>query len=362
MRIAQWVPAFTYGGVETYLARLCRAMVALGHEVTLLTEGGELEPLLDGSGVVLVKLPAGPERMALAVEALRARGCEILNAHNYRAGRWAAEVAPQAGVPWILSIHGPRSLLHRLAHRAWTPLVITTSLGDKQNIAGWFGIAPDRVRVSYQTVDPTVYHPGPPPDAVRAEFAPDGAPLIVHVSRFSNRKSAAALCLLRALPRIRQVVPGTRLLLVGSGPETGAIRALAEQVTAQHGPIARLEPPRLALAELWNLAAVGVATATTALEAMACGAPLIAAGRTGYLGPMTQANFGRGLDLLFADHGRCPARTTPDRMETDVVRVLTAREAARAEAEALAAKVLAEFNPTVVAEHVLGIYEELLAM
>jgi phosphatidyl-myo-inositol dimannoside synthase len=65
--------------------------------------------------------------------------------------------------------------------------------------------------------------------AVRRRHGIGEAPVVTCVSRLVARKGQDVL--IRALPHIRQRVPGTRLLLVGGGPDAERLRALA----AAHG-------------------------------------------------------------------------------------------------------------------------------
>jgi len=372
MRILHIVPALGYGGVETYVIRLSRALVELGHEVAILTEGGPLEPLLEGSGVEVIRASLrqeGPDGICSRLEGKR---FDILNAHNYLAGRIGHVVSLRIDTPYVLTVHGPRALAKRVLVRYWSRRVIALSEADKRGICGPFGLSPGRVRVSFYPVDVERYRPraaaGETPavpeeggtSALR-ECGETSAPLIVHVSRFSNRKAKVALALLKALPTVVAKVPGARLLIVGTGPWFERIAAEATRLNEHLGPVAHVEGPRLELSDLFNAASVVVATATTAMEAMACGAPLIAAGRTGYAGLMDRANFARGLDLLFADHGRCPRPVSAGALREDLLRVLGDRDGCRAEAARLAGRMAAEFTPRRAAESVLAIYDDVLA-
>lgn len=61
--------------------------------------------------------------------------------------------------------------------------------------------------------------------AIRRRHGLGEAPVITCVSRLVARKGQDML--IRALPRVRARVPGTRLLLVGDGPDAGRLRVLA---------------------------------------------------------------------------------------------------------------------------------------
>lgn len=74
-------------------------------------------------------------------------------------------------------------------------------------------------------VDASVFRPGCGGEEVRRRHGLTDRPVVVCVSRLVPRKGQATL--LRALPRIAARVPDVALLLVGGGPDRGALESLA---------------------------------------------------------------------------------------------------------------------------------------
>ena len=129
-------------------------------------------------------------------------------------------------VGWSM-LPGARQALRHIGRT--TDVVTTVSRYTRGRVAAAFGptaaleplppgIAADRFRP-----DPGARA------AVRRRYALGDAPVVTCVSRLVARKGQDGL--IRALPKIRARVPGTRLLLVGGGPDAGRLRALA----AAHG-------------------------------------------------------------------------------------------------------------------------------
>lgn len=360
MRILQVVTTLGYGGTETYVARLCRGLVDIGQEVAVLTEGGPLEDLFQESGVQVMRRPL--DRMSLPGVAaeIASKGFEIINAHKYCGGRVGQVLSRHARIPWVMTVHGPRSFLKRALVRYWSPQVICLSSADKGGIGGLLGVSAERVFVSFPAVDIERYR------RRQVHEAGCGGPLpksesvtIVHVSRFTNRKGRIALRLIEAMPRVIAVEPKARLRIVGTGEMFERIKAAA--CVENRAAFVTVEGPRPDLSDLFNTADVVVATAATAMEALACGAPLIAAGRTGYIGPVDQANFDSALGLLFGDHGRCGRETSASTLAADILRILDERRHWRSQGEVLAGRMATEFNPTAAAKSVLAVYGKVLA-
>lgn len=308
------------GGVETYLCRLCAGLQARGHDVGLLTEGGVYEDQVLSSGARLHKVRRLASDWPRTIEALRVPGYELVHAHNYHSARVGRALAQALRVPYLMSVHGPRPRLKQLFFRDWSRPVVVMSEGDRANIQWWGGVAARDILPSFYGIDTDRFRPGIESESLRRELglAP-GVPTVVFISRFSNRKAQVGQALLGALPALRASHPALRLLLVGEGPESAALDARRRAVnTALGADVALLIGPRRDVERFMALAAVAVCTANTALEAMACGAPTIAAGRTGYFGLVTPGNFEAARAICFADHGRSPAPNHPEPFRRDL--------------------------------------------
>lgn len=367
-------PKIGIGGVETYLCRLVAEQRRRGWEVGLLTAGGLFEERITGAGAHLFKLPVhkqiGEEYLAQAVEMVRSHGFELVHTHNYRAARLGRRMAGRLGAAYLMSVHGPRPIWHRALFRDWSRWVVAMSEGDRDNISAAGGISRDRVLMSFYGIDTDRFRPGLETDSLRAELGlPAGALPVVCVSRFAHHKGKIAHALVEAAALLREGFPQAVVLLVGEGPEQEALRAHAASVNARLGrhfaseranPAAMMVGPRQDVERFMNLGAAVVATANTALEAMACSAPTIAAGRSGYLGPVAPDSFEPGRAACFGDHGRVPRRPTAQQLAYGIRSILADREHASQVAAANRRIIASCYNIERMADSIERIYEKVL--
>jgi N-acetyl-alpha-D-glucosaminyl L-malate synthase BshA len=192
------------------------------------------------------------------------------------------------------------------------------------------------------------YHPAT--DTRRESFVPEGHKLITHVSNFREVKRVRDV--VRVFARVRRAMPAT-LLMVGDGPERADAEKEAEdlEVAKDVRFLGRLDSVArlLQATDLFLLPSQTESFGLAALEAMACGAPVVASrtggipeviedGATGILEPpgSVEAMGRRAIELL-----REPARYQ------------VMREAAIARAR--------EFSADRIVPQYEALYEEMLA-
>jgi glycosyltransferase involved in cell wall biosynthesis len=350
------------GGVETYLCRLVAALTARGHRVGLLTEGGRYEEWAVKGGAKLFKVASLARDWSAVLDSLRAANFDLVHAHNYNSARVGRRVSAALGCRYLMTVHGPRPRLKQLFFRDWSDEVVTMSEGDRDNIAWWGGAGCRPIALSFYGIDPGRFRPGLDPAAQASESGlSDAGPRIVFVSRFSNRKADVGHALLDALSKLREAGHDCRLLLIGEGPERPGLETHAARINRTLGSDrVRMVGPRSDVEYWMSLGDICVCTANTALEAMACGRPTIAAGRTGYFGPVTPSNFEHARRICFADHGAAPALVTPSAFGRDIAALLTDPAAARAAALANAAIIERDYSLAPMAADMDKIYRRQL--
>jgi glycosyltransferase involved in cell wall biosynthesis len=248
---------------------------------------GELRGAVQAAGAEWIPLELrrqpGPWD-AVAVAGLRrvARGHDVIHLHSSKAGavgRLAlaglrhrpASVFTPHGWSWLAANRA--GSLYRQVERALAPMAdVIIAVSREEQAAGRqaLGRGGSRIRLIENGVDTDRYRPDGP-RAPRSE-----APLIVCLGRLSYQKGQDIA--VRALAQMH--TPGVRLRLVGDGPDRGELARLA----ASLGVAERLEltgevaepAPHLRAADVVVVPARWDGLSLALLEAMGCGAPIVA--------------------------------------------------------------------------------------
>ncbi|HXY94874.1 MAG TPA: glycosyltransferase [Acidimicrobiia bacterium] len=180
-------------------------------------------------------------------------------------------------------------------------LVVAATDDEREQLVKLYGADPDRIEIVPQGVDPTVFSPGDRAAARRALRLDDG-PVLLFVGRIQPLKGVDLA--IESLYRLS--VPRATLLIVGgpSGPEGEAELQRAHQLVEELGLEAKVRfvppQPHQSLATYYRASDVCIVPSRSesfglvALEAAACGTPVVAAnvgglrfvvenGMTGYL-------------------------------------------------------------------------------
>jgi N-acetyl-alpha-D-glucosaminyl L-malate synthase BshA len=167
------------------------------------------------------------------------------------------------------------------------------------------------------------FHRRAPDPVLRARFAKSGERLLIHISNLRPVKQVDAV--VRVFARVREQM-AVRLLIVGEGPELGKAEQLVRQLGVE--PFVEMIGEAqdvvglLSISDLFLLPSLQESFGLSALEAMACGVPVVASnvgglpevvedGVTGFLHPPqdTEAMAASVVRLLADEglHGRVAA-------------------------------------------------------
>jgi starch synthase len=300
-------PPEVYGGAGVhveYLVRALRSRVdvrvhAFGKSRTAPEVAASYEPWseLGGSEPELAAL------RTLSVDLLAARdvrGCELVHTHTWYAN-FAGHLAKLAyGIPHVMTSHSLEplrpwkveqlgggyaisSFCERTAIGAADAVIAVSSAMKVDILRAYPEVDPARVHVIHNGIEPGEYQPDTRTDALVRHGIDPARPYAVFVGRVTRQKGIVHL--LRAA---RYVDPGVQLVLCAGEadtPEFGAeFRALCAEIERDRGGVVVVEGmlSRPDVAQILSHARVFVCPSVyepfgiVNLEAMACGAPVVA--------------------------------------------------------------------------------------
>jgi UDP-glucose:(heptosyl)LPS alpha-1,3-glucosyltransferase len=296
-----------YGGAERFVERALGGLVAEGAEVTLITRSWEGAELRDGYRQLLCNPPASGllrsrvERdrsfARCAQQAMINGGYDITQAHERIPGCMIFRAGDGVHAAWLAHLRRVRGPLGRLglalnpyhryilaAERAMFAhpnlrSVICNSRMVCDEVVRHYGVAPAKLQVIYNGIDLRAFHPGLADQhrrMLREQFAiPQTAPLILFVGNGFERKGVPQL--LRAFSRMQR--QDACLLVVGGDRKLAAAQQLARQLGIERrvrfsGPQADVKP-FYGAADAFALPTLYDPFPNAALEALACGLPLL---------------------------------------------------------------------------------------
>ncbi len=277
------------GGAETHIFELSRALLKMGHSVSVLSGGGSLLPQFNAAGIKTPVLPLQRKspRAALASliglhRFLKQEGFDVVHAH---ARLPALYLSFFRRIPlFVTTAHWVfrADPLHRCLSR-WGQKTLAVSPDIARYLTQNYRLPQERIRLTSNGIDTERF------GSVSSSALENQT--ILHISRLDSGRSATAKRLIEITPMLSSRYPRLTLLIVGGGNKEEALRLLAEGVNEKIGKraivlIGAVNDP---IPYLQN-ASVFVGVSRAALEAMSCSLPVILCGDEGYRSIFTPAD------------------------------------------------------------------------
>ena len=404
MRIALFTneyPPNVYGGAGVHVEYLSRELARAeggAHRVDVLCFGDQHESRgnLRVHGVApAVRFPAQDPRHAKLLDALvrdlamvgEADSPDVVHCHTWYSHLAGCLARPLTGAPLVLTTHSLEP--HRpwkveqlgSAYHATTWIertayenadgVIAVSNAMKEDVQRLYRVAPRRVRVIHNGIDPDEYRPRPAPATLRSLGIDPAVPIVLFVGRITRQKGI--LHLVRA---IKYLTPGLQVVLCAGAPDTEAIAGemtalVAEAKRASDDEIVWIPEmlPKADVISLYTHASVFVCPSVYEpfgiinLEAMACETPVVAAAVGGIPEIVVHGKTGL-LVPLEAEGGDSPEPRDPDvfsrALAAAVNELMASPERRIAMGKASRARVLEQFSWAHIAEETLDFYRQLI--
>jgi glycogen synthase len=244
-------PPVVVGGLGRHVHQLSTALVAAGHEVTVVTRHAPGAPLEEYvKGVRVLRAPEDPPLFPLstpnllawtmafnhtltraALRAAETAEFDVIHAHDWLVTHTAVTLKEHLDLPLIATIHATEAGRHQgwlpgemnkcihsveywLGHEANRVLVCSGYM--RWEVSRLLELATDKIEVVPNGVDPSVWQAVPRAVAeARSRYA-GGGPLVGFAGRLVYEKGVQDL--IAAMPRLRVHHPGLRVVISGDGP------------------------------------------------------------------------------------------------------------------------------------------------
>lgn len=282
------------GGAERVLAALCPELQALNIEVHVLTRrfpGLASFEIINGVPVHRLPIP-GPKITASLTFTLTAQWLlrqlrpDVLHAHEVFSAATTAVTAKRllGGAPVVVTAHSSGPIVgdvQRLRKRFLGPqrlqifqrqvdAFVTISRAIDAELAE-IGVPAARRMFIPNGVDTRQFAPLAADEKCSARNAlslPTDGPVVIFTGRLISEKRVHTL--IAFWPEVRAAHPEATLLIVGTGPEENALRAIAGPGVKFAGRVENVAP-LLQAADVFVLPSVAEGLSVAMLEAMACG-------------------------------------------------------------------------------------------
>lgn len=190
---------------------------------------------------------------------------------------FAVPLARLLRVPVVLSsqlghreLHDPRTRKQLTYVDRWSDVVVVNCEALRTHLKRDHGVPPDRIELCYNGVETKEFFPA----ELRRHDAVAGAPLVIGTVCVLRPEKGLDL-LQTAFAGVRHLLPGTKLMIVGNGPELPKLKAHAEQLGITDDcvfvPAVASVAPVLRSIDIFVSSSHSEAFSNALLEAMACG-------------------------------------------------------------------------------------------
>ncbi|MBG9791374.1 glycosyl transferase family 1 [Paenibacillus dendritiformis] len=334
-RVLMVLDSLAVGGTETHVLSLVKGLQELGVKPVYCGANGLLYNSFTQAGCPIhaVDLTAGAfmldsslqQTIRTLKQIMRYRKIDVVHVHQTPSGMYAAMAAQELGIPVVFTVHGAYYPEEQLINTAqYSDAVICVSKPVQRYLQD-MGLTSLLVP---NGIDPEAFYPAPSHELRKSLQIPDDATVIVYASRLAWDKAIVCTMLIKAAERLRGTeVPNLHLVVVGDGIQFSEICEIVDAIHDHTGhTFIHMAGNQTKIREYYALGDIVVGTGRVALEAMACGKPVLAVGNHGFFGLVEPAVYGQAWDCYFGDHdSECKA--TEDAVAESLIKALADRDA-----------------------------------
>lgn len=363
MKILLLTTHLNVGGITSYVLTLGDQLTRKGHQVTVASSGGILRSDFESRGMHVEELdihtsselnPKIWGEVFRLRHFLKSHPVDIIHAQTRVAQVIAQVLRWLGGPPFVSTCHGfYQSKFFRKMFGCWGEKVIAISPAVREHLLRDFNISSRRVMLIPHGLDIQDHRATTPSSRERQlkQVGLVGYPVLGIVARLAEVKGQDVA--IRALPRILEKFPQTKMVLVGEGKGAAMLHSLVAQLglssSVKFFSVVESGKDFFELFDICLVPSRSEGFGLSAMEAMACGIPVIAS-RIG------------GLEFLI-EHGRTGILVeagNPDALADAILRLLDRPEDMKSIGQAARSFIEREHSAEHMARQTETIYEEIL--
>lgn len=350
------------GGTETHVLSMGKAMCKKGVQLFYAGGNGPLYQEFVEAGFTVEILESTRESQKerkqhvkeMYAEVMKKHAITIVHVHQTPSGLLAAQAANELCIPVVFTLHGtyyPKEEVIKVAQLCSAVISVSKPVRifwEKLEIKSTL-IANGIDLEEFQPVDARKSTlPSVPSDAV----------VVTYVSRLAWQKATVCNMVLRATKTLRTAIKNLHVVVVGSGAQSIHVKELAQALNSAAGqPYIHLAGEQTDVRPYYANSDLVIGTGRVALEAMACGKPVLAIGNHGYVGLVTPSSYEVAWDCYFGDHSSVQ-KPSPLLIDSTLRQAFSNREELKAIGRQGRAWVQSHFPITQKCTSLLGMYDQ----
>ncbi|NRR24731.1 polysaccharide pyruvyl transferase family protein [Brevibacillus sp. MS2.2] len=295
------------GGTETHVLSMGKALRKKGVQLFYAGGNGPFYQEFVDAGFLVEPIESAREplqaRRQHLIECYRAcmkKHCiTIVHVHQTPSGLLAATAANELGIPVVFTLHGtyyPKDEAIKVAQLCSAVISVSKPVQlfwQKRGV---------KTTLISNGVDMEEFQSGIASRADVPSLPPD-ATVVTYVSRLAWQKATVCNMVLRATKTLRSEIPNLHIVVVGSGAQAIHVHELAKVLNKAAGqPYIHIVGEQTDVRPYYAISDLVIGTGRVALEAMACGKPVLAIGNHGYVGLVEPSSYDLAWDCYFGDH------------------------------------------------------------
>lgn len=361
-RVLMVLDELLVGGTETHVLSLSEALLKRKQHVVVCGADGPLREKFEALGCPVYRLSNGYPRDHLERKTLRAElraiikreKITVVHTHQGSTGVVAAQLAAKSHIPVVFTVHGMiygTQAIQTIARESAAVVSVSPPIQTElQKLA-----IPSVVIAN--GVDTHRYHRRRHHRPIRAALGiPPRGKVVLYAGRLSWEKAWICRRVIWSCAQLRTRFPNLHLVIAGDGFHFDDVKTAATRAEAQHhAHFIHCVGERSDMTDLYAVADCVVGTGRVALEAMASGRPVVAAGTQGFFGLVTEQRMDEAWQYYYGDHKSCRPWLAKY-IKPDLVRALSSQATAHRCADAGRDFVKRKFAVEQVAARTMGVY------